>query len=61
MAAVYLAQDLKHDRRVVVKVLRPEFSTSVEADSLVAQDPNCRVTHPQGRPRRWGRGFLGGE
>ena len=47
MAAVYLAQDLKHDGRVVVKVLRPEFSTSVEADSLVAQDPNCRVTHPR--------------
>ena len=24
MATVYLAQDLRHDRRVAVKVLRPE-------------------------------------
>ena len=25
MATVYLAQDLKHDRKVAVKVLRPEL------------------------------------
>jgi serine/threonine protein kinase/membrane-associated phospholipid phosphatase len=29
MATVYLAQDLKHDRRVAVKVLLPELSTSL--------------------------------
>ena len=26
MATVYLAQDIKHDRRVAVKVLRPELA-----------------------------------
>ncbi len=26
MATVYLARDLKHDRRVAVKVLRPELA-----------------------------------
>ena len=26
MATVYLAQDLKHDRRVAVKVLKPELA-----------------------------------
>ncbi|TDJ55203.1 MAG: serine/threonine protein kinase, partial [Gemmatimonadetes bacterium] len=26
MATVYLARDLKHDRQVAVKVLRPELS-----------------------------------
>ena len=26
MATVYLAQDLKHDRKVAVKVLRPELA-----------------------------------
>ena len=29
MATVYLARDLKHDRRVAVKVLRPEDRKSV--------------------------------
>jgi serine/threonine-protein kinase len=29
MATVYLAQDLKHDRQVAVKVLLPELSTSL--------------------------------
>ena len=28
MATVYLAQDLKHDREVAVKVLRPELGAS---------------------------------
>jgi len=29
MATVYLAQDLKHDRRVAIKVLRPELAASL--------------------------------
>ena len=29
MATVYLAQDLKHDRRVAVKVLRSELATAL--------------------------------
>jgi serine/threonine protein kinase len=29
MATVYLARDLKHDRAVAVKVLRPEVSAAI--------------------------------
>ncbi|UCG86188.1 MAG: protein kinase, partial [Gemmatimonadota bacterium] len=32
MATVYLAQDLKHDRQVAVKVLRPELAAALGAD-----------------------------
>jgi serine/threonine-protein kinase len=28
MATVYLAQDLKHDRKVAIRVLRPELGAS---------------------------------
>ena len=31
MATVYLARDLRHDRRVAVKVLRPELSAILNA------------------------------
>jgi len=48
MATVYLAHDLRHDRAVALKVLHPELPTSVEADWLVAQGPNCRLAHPAG-------------
>ena len=32
MATVYLAQDLKHDRKVALKVLRPELTTAMGTD-----------------------------
>ena len=32
MAIVYLAQDLKHERQVAVKVLRPELAAAVGAE-----------------------------
>ena len=32
MATVYLAEDLKHHRKVAVKVLRPELSASLLAE-----------------------------
>ncbi len=32
MATVFLAQDVRHDRRVAIKVLRPELSASLGAD-----------------------------
>ncbi len=32
MAAVYLAQDLKHDRKVALKVLRPELAAVLGAN-----------------------------
>ncbi len=34
MATVYLADDLKHRRKVAVKVLRPELAAAVGADRL---------------------------
>jgi serine/threonine-protein kinase len=30
MATVYLAQDLKHDRQVAIKVLKPELAGAVD-------------------------------
>ncbi len=35
MATVYLAEDLKHKRKVAVKVLRPELAEALEADLLL--------------------------
>ena len=35
MATVYLAQDLKHDRKVAVKVLRPEPAAVLGAERFV--------------------------
>jgi serine/threonine protein kinase len=43
MATVYLATDLKHDRRVAVKVLRPERSES-PLPSII--HISCRSTTP---------------
>jgi len=40
MATVYLAQDLKHDRKVALKVLRPELLFHAPAESGNLQ---CRV------------------
>ena len=34
MAIVYLAQDLKHNRQVAVKVLRPELTSMLPAQRL---------------------------
>jgi len=41
MATVYLADDLKHDRRVALKVLKPELSAVVGAERFLAE---IRVT-----------------
>ncbi len=37
MATVYLAEDLKHDRRVAVKVLRPELAATLGPDRFVRE------------------------
>jgi eukaryotic-like serine/threonine-protein kinase len=37
MATVYLAQDLKHERKVAIKVLRPELSLSLGADRFLRE------------------------
>ena len=41
MATVYLATDLKHDRKVAVKVLRPEIAAALGAERFLAE---IRVT-----------------
>lgn len=47
MAIVYLARDLKHGRRVAVKVLRPELATSVGAERFLREiNVAAGVSHP---------------
>ena len=46
MATVYLAQDLKHDRRVAVKVLKPELAAVLGADRFLSE---IKVTAPSTR------------
>ncbi len=35
MATVYLAEDLKHDRKVAIKVLRPDIAEVIGSDRLL--------------------------
>jgi len=37
MATVYLAQDLKHERKVAVKVLKPELAAVVGTERFLAE------------------------
>jgi serine/threonine-protein kinase len=37
MATVYLAQDLKHDRKVAIKVLRPELAAVIGAERFLRE------------------------
>ena len=37
MATVYLAQDVKHDRQVAIKVLRPELAAALGAERFLAE------------------------
>ena len=37
MATVYLADDLKHDRRVAIKVLRPELAAVIGAERFLRE------------------------
>jgi serine/threonine-protein kinase len=47
MATVYLAKDLKHDRRVALKVLRPELTVAVGADRFLREiEIAGRFAHP---------------
>jgi len=40
MATVYLAHDLEHDRKVAIKVLKPELAAVLGADRFVVE-PRC--------------------
>jgi serine/threonine-protein kinase len=47
MATVYLAQDLKHDREVAVKVLRPELAAMIGAERFLSEiRTTARLQHP---------------
>jgi eukaryotic-like serine/threonine-protein kinase len=47
MATVYLAEDLKHGRRVALKVLRPELSPALGADRFQREiETASRLQHP---------------
>jgi len=47
MATVYLAQDLKHDRKVAVKVLRPELAAAIGADRFLSEiKTTANLQHP---------------
>jgi serine/threonine-protein kinase len=47
MATVYLAEDLKHHRRVALKVLRPELSPALGADRFLREiETASRLQHP---------------
>ena len=39
MATVYLAQDLKHERQVAVKVLRPDLAAALGPDRFLLSAP----------------------
>jgi serine/threonine-protein kinase len=48
MATVYLAQDLKHERKVAIKVLRPELAAVLGADRFVQEiKTTASLQHPQ--------------
>src|SRR5690348_9126979 len=47
MATVYLAEDLKHERRVALKVLKPELAAVLGADRFVAEiKTTASLQHP---------------
>jgi len=47
MAVVFLAQDLRHDRAVALKVLRPEVSAEIGAERFLREiKMAARLTHP---------------
>jgi tRNA A-37 threonylcarbamoyl transferase component Bud32/TolB-like protein len=47
MATVYLAQDLKHERQVAVKVLRPELAAALGSDRFLQEVKiAANLTHP---------------
>ncbi|UCC83805.1 MAG: serine/threonine-protein kinase, partial [Gemmatimonadota bacterium] len=47
MATVYLAEDLKHERKVALKVLRPELGASLGTDRFLHEIKlTARLSHP---------------
>ena len=47
MATVYLADDIKHERKVALKVLKPELAAVVGAERFLAEiKTTAKLTHP---------------
>ena len=47
MATVYLAHDLKHDRKVAIKVLRPELAAVIGAERFLSEiKTTANLQHP---------------
>jgi serine/threonine-protein kinase len=47
MATVYLAQDFKHDRKVAIKVLRPELAAVIGAERFLSEiKTTANLQHP---------------
>ncbi|HEU4787597.1 MAG TPA: serine/threonine-protein kinase, partial [Gemmatimonadaceae bacterium] len=47
MATVYLAEDLKHKRKVAIKVLRPELGAAVGAERFLREiETTANLRHP---------------
>ena len=47
MATVYLAEDLKHHRKVAVKVLRPDLAATLGSDRFLREiEVAARLQHP---------------
>ncbi|MEO5799556.1 MAG: protein kinase [Gemmatimonadales bacterium] len=47
MATVYLAHDIKHERQVAIKVLRPDLAAALGADRFLAEVKiTARLDHP---------------
>ena len=62
MATVYLAEDLKHDRKVAIKVLKPELAAVLGAERFVVEiKTTAALSHPHILPlfdRGTADGFL---
>ena len=51
MATVYLAHDLKHDRKVAIKVLKPELAAVLGAERFVVEiKTTASLQHPHMLP-----------
>ena len=47
MATVYLAQDLKHDRKVAIKVLHPDLAAALGAQRFLSEiKTTANLQHP---------------
>ena len=55
MATVYLAQDLKHDRQVAIKVLRPELAAVIGAERFLSEIKTPRLAVATGSKASWAR------